>query len=172
MHFSAVNQETSKDVSIATVCLHSATFWATFLRPCFYSSFNLCRVPHDSNEGETGAETELKCTACKAHFNIILPKKLHGLSPRANYTDRATAARQRSDCQLLGDRGCHVVSVTNPYGRVLGFLDMNRYFSISSSSSVVLTRLSGPRSKPTTFFSGTAGNRVRASGSVAKNSDH
>jgi hypothetical protein len=27
--------------------------------------------------------------------------KLHGLSPRANYTDRATAAFRRSDCQLL-----------------------------------------------------------------------
>jgi hypothetical protein len=37
-----------------------------------------------------------------------------------------------------------VVSVTDPYGRILGFLDR--------SSSVVLTRLSGPRSRPTTFF--------------------
>jgi hypothetical protein len=27
--------------------------------------------------------------------------KLHGLSPRANYTDRATAACRRSNCQLL-----------------------------------------------------------------------
>jgi hypothetical protein len=27
--------------------------------------------------------------------------KLHGLSPRANYTDRATADCRRSDCQLL-----------------------------------------------------------------------
>jgi hypothetical protein len=27
--------------------------------------------------------------------------ELHGLNPRANYTDRATAASQRSDCQLL-----------------------------------------------------------------------
>jgi hypothetical protein len=27
--------------------------------------------------------------------------KLHGPSPRANYTDRATAACRRSDCQLL-----------------------------------------------------------------------
>jgi hypothetical protein len=27
--------------------------------------------------------------------------KFHGLSPRTNYTDRATAACQRSDCQLL-----------------------------------------------------------------------
>jgi hypothetical protein len=31
---------------------------------------------------------------------IKTKKKLHGLSPRANYTDRATAACQRSDCQL------------------------------------------------------------------------
>jgi hypothetical protein len=56
--------------------------------------------------------------------------KLHGLSPRANYTDRATAASLRSDCQLFADRGCHVVSVTDPYGRILGFLDKSLYFSI------------------------------------------
>jgi hypothetical protein len=28
------------------------------------------------------------------------------------------------------DRGCHVVSVTDPYGRNLGFIDRRRYFSI------------------------------------------
>jgi hypothetical protein len=32
-------------------------------------------------------------------------KKLHGLSPRANYTDRATAASRRSDCQLVRIEG-------------------------------------------------------------------
>jgi hypothetical protein len=32
-------------------------------------------------------------------------KKLHGLSPRANYTDRATAACWWSDCQLLQIEG-------------------------------------------------------------------
>jgi hypothetical protein len=31
--------------------------------------------------------------------------KLHGLSPQANYTDRATAACRRSDCQLLRIKG-------------------------------------------------------------------
>jgi hypothetical protein len=31
--------------------------------------------------------------------------KLRGLSPRANYTDRATAACRRSDCQLLRIEG-------------------------------------------------------------------
>jgi hypothetical protein len=58
-----------------------------------------------------------------------LKTKLHGLSPRANYTDWATAACWWSDCQLFADRGCHVVSTTGPYGRSLGFLDRNRYFS-------------------------------------------
>jgi hypothetical protein len=37
-----------------------------------------------------------------------------------------------------------VVSVTDPYDRILGFLDRSRYIFLSSSSSVVLTRLSGP----------------------------
>jgi hypothetical protein len=55
---------------------------------------------------------------------------LHSLSPPANYTDRATAACRRSDCQHFADRGYHVVSVTDPYGRILGFLDRSRYFSI------------------------------------------
>jgi hypothetical protein len=30
----------------------------------------------------------------------------------------------------VADWGCHVVSVTCPYGRILGFLDRSRYFSI------------------------------------------
>jgi hypothetical protein len=55
--------------------------------------------------------------------------KLHGLSLRANYTDRATADCRRSDCQLFSDIGCHVVNVMDPYGCILGFLDRSRYFS-------------------------------------------
>jgi hypothetical protein len=63
--------------------------------------------------------------------SMITKKKHRGLSPRANYTDRVTAACRRSDCQLLRiDRGFHVVSMTDPYGRILGFLDRSRYFSI------------------------------------------
>jgi hypothetical protein len=30
----------------------------------------------------------------------------------------------------FADRGSHVVSVTDPYGRILGFLDRSRYFSV------------------------------------------
>jgi hypothetical protein len=41
-------------------------------------------------------------------------KKLRGMSPRENYTDRATASCRRS--------------LTDPYGRIPCFEDRNRYF--------------------------------------------
>jgi CBS-domain-containing membrane protein len=66
-------------------------------------------------------------TKVKLQENMEMGKhkktKLRGLSRRANYTDRATAA-----CRLVptfADRGCHVVSVMDPYGRILGFLGRN-----------------------------------------------
>jgi hypothetical protein len=49
-------------------------------------------------------------------LNIVLTEetnsKLSGLSPQANYIDRATAAFGED-----ADRWCHVVSVTDSYGR-------------------------------------------------------
>jgi hypothetical protein len=36
-----------------------------------------------------------------------------------------------------------------PMGVILGFLERSRYFFLLSSSSVILTRLGGPRSNPT-----------------------
>jgi hypothetical protein len=29
----------------------------------------------------------------------------------------------------FADRGCHVMTVTDPYGRILDFLERSRYFS-------------------------------------------
>jgi hypothetical protein len=33
------------------------------------------------------------------------------------------------------DRGCHVVIVTNPYVRILGFLDQNHYYFLQVALS-------------------------------------
>jgi hypothetical protein len=55
--------------------------------------------------------------------------KLRGLSPRANYIDLATVACQRNYFQLLRVEVCREVSMTDSYGRILGFLDRSRYFS-------------------------------------------
>jgi CBS-domain-containing membrane protein len=51
-----------------------------------------------------------------------LKTKLCGLSPRANYTDQATRLSAKL-VPTFANRGCHVVSVMDPYGHIFGFLD-------------------------------------------------
>jgi hypothetical protein len=51
-------------------------------------------------------------------------------SESASELHRPSDRSRRSDFKLLRIRGCHVVSVTNPYGRIFGFLDRSRYFSV------------------------------------------
>jgi hypothetical protein len=72
---------------------------------------------------------------------------------------------------FFADRGCHVVSVTDPYGRILGFLDRSCHLSIKWLLSCTHEAEWIPF-QTHYFFSGSTGNRTRASGSVAKNSDY
>jgi hypothetical protein len=79
-----------------------------------------------------------------------IKKKLHGLSPRVNYTDRATAACRRSDCQLLRIEGAMFLPAWRIPTAVISISRPEPLLFISSSSSVIFTRLSGPHSRPTT----------------------
>jgi hypothetical protein len=81
----------------------------------------------------------------------IKKKTLHGLSPRANYTDRATAACQRSDCQLLRIEGATWLA-WNPYGRILGFLDRSRYILFQVASQLYSRGWVDPVPDPVLFF--------------------
>jgi hypothetical protein len=52
------------------------------------------------------------------------------------WSESSSELYRQSDSRLSGklvltfaDRGCHVVSVTDSYDRILGFLDRSRYFS-------------------------------------------
>jgi hypothetical protein len=65
-----------------------------------------------------------------------------------------------------------VVSVTDPYGRILDFLDRSRYFSMKWLLSCTQETAWTPFQTHYFFFSGSAENRTRDSGSVANNSDH
>jgi hypothetical protein len=72
----------------------------------------------------------------------------------------------------FADRGCHVVSVTYPYGRILGFLDRSRYFFFQVAPQLYSRGWVDPVPDPLLLRkSGSAGNRTRTSGSVARNSD-
>jgi hypothetical protein len=102
----------------------------------------------------------------------ITIKKLRGLNPRSNYTERPP---------LVGDVsanfcgwGCHMVSVTDSYGRIIGLLDRSRYFFVQVAPQ--LYSRGWVDAVPDPLFlrkSGSAENRTwRTSGSVTRNSDH
>jgi hypothetical protein len=75
--------------------------------------------------------------------------KLRSFSPQAKYTDRATATCRAKLVRTFADRACCVVRATDPTAVNLDFLDSKPLVFISSSSSIILKRLSGPRSRPT-----------------------
>jgi hypothetical protein len=97
----------------------TATFWKTqiMLLKCTSPDLNmkhdilyLCEVSR-SPKRETGSQYELTTSI------VLTPKlKLRGLSPQANYTDRATAAVGEVVPTFAG-RGCYVVSATDSHGR-------------------------------------------------------
>jgi hypothetical protein len=62
-------------------------------------------------------------------------------------SDRRLSAKLVPSCAV---RGCYVACVTEPYGRIDGFSIPEQILFLTNGSSVVLTRLSGPRSGPTT----------------------
>jgi hypothetical protein len=48
----------------------------------------------------------------------------------------------------LADRGCHVVSVTDPHGRIIDFLDRSRYFFFQVAPQLYSRAWVDPRSRP------------------------
>jgi hypothetical protein len=84
-------------------CCH-ARFWFMiygFIALLFFSV--RCVAALNVFIGEAASKQQASATA--KTFKTQTTNKLHGLSPRANYTDRATAACRRSDCQLLRIEG-------------------------------------------------------------------
>jgi hypothetical protein len=73
---------------------------------------------------------------------------------------------------FFADRGCHVVTVTDPYCRILGFIDRSRYFFYQVAPQLYSRGWVDPVPEPLLFFLVVPGIEPRASGSVAKNSDH
>jgi hypothetical protein len=113
--------------------------------------------------------------------NIWLPSeesieqtnKLRGLSPRANYTDRATAAYRRNECQLLRIEVCQVFSTADP---------LQLYSRLSRPQPLIFLPVApqlysrgwvDPVPDPLLLRKfGSTGNRTRTSGSVARNFGH
>jgi hypothetical protein len=96
------------------------------------------------------------------------------------WPESASELHRPSDRRLLAkllptfaDRGYHVVSVMDPYGRILGFLDRSRYFFFQVAPKFYSRGWVDP--VPDLLLlrkSDSAGNRTWTSGSVARNSHH
>jgi hypothetical protein len=98
---------------------------------------------HESNSAWPSAArmTHQCCRKSKgpllSKFRAIVNKHKKKKKKKTPWSESASELYRPSDRRLsakllptCADRGCHVVSVTDPSGRILGFLDRSRYFSI------------------------------------------
>jgi hypothetical protein len=112
---------------------------------------------------------------CIININIWLKKlKLNSVAWSARELYRHSDRRLSSKLvSTFADRGCHVVSVTDAYNRILGFLDRSRYCFFRIVPQLYSRGWVDPVPDPLLLIkSGSAGNRTRTSVSVARNSDH
>jgi hypothetical protein len=86
-------------------------------------------------------------------------KQLHNvaLKKKSPWPQPARELHWPSDCLLsaklvptFADRGCHVVSVMDHHGHILGFLDRSHYHLFQVAPQLCTSGLSGPHSRPTT----------------------
>jgi hypothetical protein len=105
----------------------------------------------------------------KRDGRVIKKLKLNSVAQSANEIYRPSDCRLSAKLvQIFADRGCNVVSMTDTYGRILGFLDRSPEVPQLYSRGWV-----DPVPDPLLLRkSGSAGNRNRTSGSVARNYDH
>jgi hypothetical protein len=69
-------------------------------------------------------------TIASKSFNINTKKKTPWSESASELYRPSNRRLSAKWLPTFADGGCHVVSVTDPYGRILGFLDRSRYFSI------------------------------------------
>jgi hypothetical protein len=126
-----------------------------------------------SISARTAQKTQFLIVFASCHRNVLLC-----LSVNKKRTQSTSELYRQSNLRLSAKlvptftySGCHVVNMTDPYGRNLGFLDRTRFFQVAPHlysrgwvdpipNSLLLRK------------SGSSGNRTRTSWSVARNSDH
>jgi hypothetical protein len=112
------------------------------------------------------------CQVCVLVIIIIITitPRLQSASELYRPSDHCLSAKL---VPTFADRRCRVVSATDPYGRILRFLDRSRYFISQEALHLYSRGCVDPVPDPSFLGkSGNAGNRTRTSGSVTRNSDH
>jgi hypothetical protein len=112
------------------------------------------------------------------HWHSIYHSELHKEAP---WPESASELYRPSDRRLsaklvltfLPIEGCRVVNVTDPYGRILGYLYRSRYFFFQIAPQMYSQCSVDPVPDPQLLGKcGSARDRTRTSGSVARNFGH
>jgi hypothetical protein len=82
---------------------------------------------YSSESSQLFLELGCSCSPCTGLFGGSMVWARERTIPTERPSDRRLSAKW---LPTFADRGCHVVSVTDPSGRILGFLDRSHYFSI------------------------------------------
>jgi hypothetical protein len=128
---------------------------------------------HDGTVIEINTLSYIQLSSCLTPFHLKTKTKLHGLSQRANYTNRVNAACRRSDCQLVRIEGATWLAWRIPPVVFSRFSRQEPLLFYQVAPQLYSQGWVDPVPDPLLFFfSGSAVNWTRASGSVAKNSDH
>jgi hypothetical protein len=139
------------DVSLRAhqMSVHQIPFDAGLCRAltAVLTKWNCCNIQREKCRNTMFVNYNLFCCSIVWHSVIIIiiitgSTALCGPWPsisdkKTPWSESASELYRPSDRHLsakwlptFADRRCHVVSVTDPYGRILGFLDRGRYFSI------------------------------------------
>jgi hypothetical protein len=117
-------------------------------KECVSPCYSFCK------KGETPFVTKLSSAAKGTTIRTVEPRK-----KKTPWFESESELYQPSDRRLTAkrlptraDRRCHVVSVTDPSGRISRFSREEPLLFYQVAPQFVLARLSGPRSRPTTFF--------------------
>jgi hypothetical protein len=119
-----------------------------------FSQFMKCSSTEHDGRVLRSQISSLRWSVIANVFTVVLgsSKPMLEITPLLTPSTSASELYRPSDRRLSAklvpsftDRGCHVVSVTDPYVRIF---DFTLFFS--SSSSIVLPKLSGHRCRPTT----------------------
>jgi hypothetical protein len=122
--------------------------------------------PTGSQTHETLIRVTIDISSSGQRFSI-------GSSLLVNYSRPSNRRLSEKLVPNFGNRRRHVGSVTDPKGRIIDFLDRSRYFFFQVAPQLYSGGSVDPVPDPLLLWkSGTAGNRTRISGSVARNFDH
>jgi hypothetical protein len=137
-----------------------------------------------SNEGECHEDEDTSALYCQRVCSID-PKSVYRHSTcfiilKILWHESASELYRPSDRRLsakllptFADTECHVVIATDPYTRIFGFLDWSRYFFFQVAPQLYLRDWVDPVPDALLLRKcGSAGNRTRTSGSVARYSNY